>query len=89
MLQVLEIIGALLIVAAFTLTQLGWLGATTRRSLWLNLVGSTILAAIALHRLEWGFLLLEGTWAIVSGFGLARRAFGPGSTRAALTRGKR
>ena len=37
----------------------------------LNLVGSFVLAVIAWVDERWGFLLLEGVWAIVSAVSLA------------------
>ena len=39
----------------------------------LNLVGSLILAVLALLDDDWGFLLLEGVWAVVSAAGLIER----------------
>jgi hypothetical protein len=40
------------------------------------LVGSVILFALALDASQWGFVLLEGVWAIVSAAGLLRRPRG-------------
>jgi hypothetical protein len=42
----------------------------------LNLAGSAILAADAAAGAQWGFLLLEGAWALVSLLGLAVAARG-------------
>jgi hypothetical protein len=39
----------------------------------LNLVGSLILAVLAFLDEDWGFLLLEGVWAVVSTAGLIER----------------
>lgn len=41
--------------------------------LWLNLVGSIILAVLAAMTENWGFLLLEGVWAIVTARSLLAR----------------
>jgi hypothetical protein len=42
----------------------------SRLYLVLNFVGSLILAVLAWHERQWGFLLLESVWAIVSLWGL-------------------
>jgi hypothetical protein len=57
---VLEVAGAVLILAGFTLGQLGLLDQHSPVYLVLNLVGSFMLAVIALVDQRWGFLLLEG-----------------------------
>jgi hypothetical protein len=70
--QIVQIIGALLILAAFAAAQFGRLDVESKAYLWLNLVGSIVLAALALHEEQWGFLLLETVWAIVSAYSLIR-----------------
>ncbi len=69
--QLIQIVGALLILAAFAAVQFDRMRPDSRVYLVLNLVGSLILAVLALHESQWGFLLLEGVWAIVSAWGLA------------------
>ena len=64
--QVIQIAGALMILAGFAGLQLGKISAVSRTYLVLNLVGSVVLTALALHEEQWGFLLLETVWAIVS-----------------------
>jgi len=70
MAQLVQIIGSLLVLAGFALAQLGILDQKSRRYLTLNVVGSTVLAIDAVVERQWGFLLLEGVWAIVSGVSL-------------------
>jgi hypothetical protein len=70
--QVLQVFGSLLILIAFAAAQRGTLAADARSYLVLNLVGSTILTILAAYERQWGFLLLEFCWAIVSGLGLLR-----------------
>jgi hypothetical protein len=70
--QVVQVAGALLILAAFAAAQFGKLDVESRLYLWLNLVGSIILAVLALYEEQWGFLLLETVWAIVSAYSLVR-----------------
>ena len=69
-----QILGALLILAAFTAAQAGRVNPHSRSYLALNLAGSSVLAYDALHGAEWGFLLLEFVWALVSAWGLFRAA---------------
>lgn len=62
----IQVSGSLLVLAAFALSQLGVLNAKSIRYLLLNIVGSGVLAVDALLEHQWGFLLLEGVWALVS-----------------------
>ena len=64
--QLVQIIGSLLVLAGFALAQLGVLDQKSRRYLILNAIGSGVLAVNAVVEQQWGFLLLEGVWAIVS-----------------------
>ena len=77
--QILQVIGALLVLAGFSLAQFGVLGQRSYSYLWLNLVGSAILAVLAAITFQWGFLLLEGVWAIVSLWSLMLRRLGRGT----------
>lgn len=63
---IVQILGALLILAAFVLAQAGRVATDSLRYLAPNLVGSGVLAFDAYAGNEWGFLLLEGAWAVVS-----------------------
>ncbi|MEU6427010.1 hypothetical protein ABZ860_14045 [Microbispora sp. NPDC046973] len=70
--QVLQIAGAVLILGAFLLSQMNVLDNRSKIYLVLNLVGSAVLAWLAYADDDWGFLLLEGVWALVSAAGLVR-----------------
>lgn len=67
-----ELVGAVLILSAFVLAQVGRLATASLAYLVLNLTGSAILAVVATVDGDVGFLLLEGVWAAVSGLALAR-----------------
>lgn len=68
--QLIQLPGAALILLAFVSAQIGWLDSKSRWYLWPNAVGSAALALNAAYFRQWGFLLLEGSWAIVSLIGL-------------------
>ena len=65
-----EIGGSLLILAAFATAQTGRLDVRSVPYLVLNVAGAAVLSTIAATHASWGFLLLEGTWTIVSAVSL-------------------
>lgn len=68
--QLIQIIGSLMVLAGFALSQRGVVSPKSLSYLILNLVGSGVLAVEAIAEQQWGFLLLEGVWAIVSAISL-------------------
>jgi hypothetical protein len=48
--------------------------ADSRAYLTLNLAGSAVLTVLAWYEEQWGFLMLEAVWAIVSGWSLTQPA---------------
>ena len=71
-----QIVGALFILTAFTAQLMGRMRADSRSYLVINLIGAGILAALAYHEEQWGFLLLETVWTLVSAWSLWRLARG-------------
>ena len=59
-----------MVLAAFVLAQFRGLDLHGYPYLVLNLVGTAVLAVIAASHQQWGFLLLQGVWALVALRGL-------------------
>lgn len=72
LIQAISLVAALLILLPFALNQLGRMPTTSRGYLAMNLIGSAALTAIAVADRQYGFILLEGVWALMSAIGLAR-----------------
>ncbi|HEX9236352.1 MAG TPA: hypothetical protein VF972_08735 [Actinomycetota bacterium] len=66
-----QIFGAVLILAGFALAQFHVLDQRSLTYLVFNLVGSILLAIDADVERQWGFVMLETAWALVSAWGLA------------------
>ena len=64
--QAVQIPGALLILAAFALSQFGLIPQHSLRYQLTNLAGSTLLGVDAYLGEQWGFVILEVAWAAIS-----------------------
>lgn len=85
--QMVQVAGALLLLAGFVGVQAGRLRPEGLPALLLNAGGSGVLAVLAWRGADWGFLLLEAVWCLVALGGIARFAARRG--RAAQSRGAR
>ena len=70
--QVASFIGALLILIAYAGHQLGWMDPRKPSYNILNAAGSIILAYVAFHPFQIGFVVLEVTWTLISNYALLR-----------------
>jgi len=68
--QLASFVGALLILIAYVGHQMKWMDSRKPPYNILNAIGSAILAYIAFHPFQIGFVVLEVTWAIVSVYAL-------------------
>jgi hypothetical protein len=72
--QIVQVAGALLILAGFVLAQLRVWGTDDWGYLAVNLVGAAILAWLAFIDDQWGFFLLEGVWTLVTAWSIVSKA---------------
>ena len=70
MLQVISILGAMAILLAYAANQFRFIDPANLSYALLNFIGSFVLAVIAVIEVQWGFILLEGVWALVSLWGV-------------------
>jgi hypothetical protein len=71
--QVVSFLGAMLILVAYAGQQMGWMNPRRAGYNILNAIGSVILAYIAFHPFQIGFVVLETAWVAISVYALARR----------------
>ncbi|HYH48039.1 MAG TPA: hypothetical protein VEG38_00690 [Acidimicrobiia bacterium] len=79
--QVVQLVGALLILSAYIASQQNRMRNDSVEFLGLNTAGAVILAVIAAVNRDYGFLLLEAVWTVVSARGLVRAINGQPETR--------
>lgn len=72
--QIISLLGAFLILAAYVANQRGWMGPRNPGYNLMNLAGALLLLWVALVDWRWGFILLEAVWALVSIPPLFRRS---------------
>ena len=72
MIQAISILGALAILIAYAANQFGWTDASNLRYQLANLLGSGILTVIAVIEVQFGFILLEGAWTLMSLWGIVQ-----------------
>jgi hypothetical protein len=70
--QVISIVGALAILLAYAANQFRWTDASNLLYQLANLLGSGILTVVAVIEVQLGFILLEGTWALISLWGIVQ-----------------
>jgi hypothetical protein len=70
--QIASFVGAFLILFAYVGHQLAWMDSRKAGYNLLNAFGSAILAYIAFHPFQVGFVVLEVTWVLISLYALAR-----------------
>jgi hypothetical protein len=76
MAQLISILGSITILAAYGASQFRLISSASLLYSVLNLVGSVVLSVIAFIERQWGFLLLEGVWALISLWTTIRMAAG-------------
>lgn len=74
--QLIQIVGALLNMGAFALLHFEIAPSSALRYLIPNWLGSVLLVVSAYVDHQWGFLMLESAWVVVTGWAIAARITG-------------
>lgn len=72
--QLLSVAGSLLVLGAYFALQRGRLTSDSRTYNALNFVGAGLMTWVAIAEWQIGFILLEGSWALLSAPGMLRGA---------------
>src|SRR3954453_333612 len=72
MIQVVSVLTALAVLIAYAANQFGLIGPSNLSYTLLNFLGAVVLGIIAMIESQWGFLLQEGVWTLVSLLALVR-----------------
>lgn len=78
--QIVQIVGALLVLTGFLAAQADLVDHRAYKYLVPNAAGSTAMAITAVYTHDWGFVFLEGTWALLSYWGIGDRLIHTGSS---------
>jgi hypothetical protein len=70
--QLISLLGAVVILGAYAALQSQKLQSETAAYQALNALGGALLCATAVAERQYGFILLEGAWTVLSLWGLAR-----------------
>ena len=70
--QLIGLLGAILILLPFAGSQLGRLRTATWTYQLLNFAGASLLTFVAVVERQYGFILVEGVWALMSLVGMGR-----------------
>ena len=70
--QVIALVGAIVILGAYAALQSRKLQSESAAYQALNALGGALLCATAIAEKQYGFILLEGAWAVLSLWGLTR-----------------
>ena len=76
--QLIQIVGALLNMGAFALLHFEIAPSSALRYLIPNWLGSVLLVLSAYVDHQWGFLMLESAWVVVTGYAIFGRIAGRG-----------